>query len=103
MSIYGLIPRDRYISRAELVKASGMSDRAVRDEINKLRKNPETLIISSSQTKGYKRPANAEEIEHCLYESKSRVKDELEKQKVLEIALRDIQISRTTEQLCFDF
>ena len=36
MSIYSLIPRDRYITREELVRISGLSDRKIRDEINSL-------------------------------------------------------------------
>ena len=65
-----------------------MSDRKIRDEINALRKDPLTIIVSSSQGKGYKRPSNVEELRICLYESKSRVNDELEKQKAIEQAIR---------------
>lgn len=103
MSIYSLIPRDRYITREELVRISGLSDRKIRDEINSLRKRPETVIVSSSHGKGYKRPSSVEELEMCLNESKSRVKDELEKQVVLARAIRDMEKSSAEEQLMFDF
>ena len=72
-------------------------------EINELRKNPETVIVSSSQGKGYKRPSTVEELRHCLYESKSRVRDEEEKQRVLEKAIRDMLQLEKDGQLLFDF
>ena len=103
MGIYHLIPKDNWITRDELVRKSGLSDRAVRKEINELRKKPETLIVSSSHGKGYKRPSSVEELEACLYESKSRVKEELEKQVVLAKAIREMEKKTTDEQLSFDF
>ena len=103
MGIYHLIPRDNWITRDELVRRSGMSDRRVRMEINELRKHPETVIVSSSHGKGYKRPSSVEELEMCLNESKSRVRDELEKQKVLARAILDMEKRNTEEQLSFDF
>ena len=87
MSIYDYIPQDRWITREDLVSITGMSDRKIRDEINALRKDPLTIIVSSSQGKGYKRPSNVEELRICLCESKSRVNDELEKQKAIEQAI----------------
>ena len=103
MGIYHLLSATEWRTREQLMRLSGQSDRVIRDEINKLRKNPETLVISSSKNKGYKLPASAEEIELCLNESKSRVKDELEKQRVLEKALRDFKGKEKTEQLYFNF
>lgn len=87
MNIYDYIPRDEYITRDELVRMTGMSDRAIRDEINRLRKDPATIVISSSQKKGYKRPSSKDELMICLNESKSRVSDELQKQIVLSRAI----------------
>ena len=43
--IYDLIPSDNWITRRELCNLTGWSDRRVRDEISKLRKNPDTVII----------------------------------------------------------
>lgn len=103
MSIYHLIPRDRYITREELVRRTGYSDRMIRREINELRKRPETVIVSSSHGKGYKRPSCREELLMCLNESKSRVREELEKQRVLEQALKIIEQYEKNEQLLFDF
>lgn len=103
MSIYQYIPKDRWITRKELEALSGQSDRINRREINELRKHPETMVISSSHMKGYKRPSNVEELEMCLNESRSRVKDELEKQRVLEIAIRDFKRIEKSEQMEFDF
>lgn len=103
VNIYRLIPRDRYITRAELVRSTGYSDRMIRREINELRKRPETVIVSSSHGKGYKRPSCKEELLMCLNESKSRVREELEKQRVLEQAIRIIEQYEKNEQLMFDF
>ena len=105
MGIYHLIPKDYYKTREQLVAESGLSDRMVRREINELRKHPETMIISSSHGKGYKRPSNVEELQLCLYESKSRVKDEIEKQRVLEIAIRNMETEThmENEQYTFGF
>ena len=103
MSIYQLIPKDRYITREELVRISGVCDREVRREINELRKRPETVIVSSSHGKGYKRPSCIAELELCLNESRSRVKDELEKQGVLTRAIREMEAQQRTQQLVFDF
>lgn len=105
MGIYHLIPKDYYKTREQLVAETGLSDRMVRREINELRKNPKTIIVSSSHGKGYKRPSNVEELQLCLYESKSRVKDEIEKQRVLEIAIRNMEMEThmENEQYTFGF
>ena len=103
MGIYHLIPKDYYKTREQLVAESGLSDRMVRREINELRKNPETMIISSSHGKGYKRPSNVEEIDQCIWESKSRINDEQEKIKALEKARRVLQIAEREPQMTFDF
>jgi len=91
MGIYDYIPKDRYITREELVNITGWSDRRIRDEINELRKNPDTIIISSSQRKGYKRPERIEEMEECLRESVSRSKDEHEKQTAILKAIKKMR------------
>ena len=103
MGIYHLFSATEWKTREQLMRESGLSDRMVRREINELRKNPDTLIVSSSHGKGYKIPSSTEEIELCLYESKSRVKDELEKQKVLEKALLNFKRQEITGQLEFGF
>ena len=103
IDIYRFIPKDRYITRDELVRMTGYSDRMIRREINELRKRPETVIVSSSHGKGYKRPSCKEELQMCLNESKSRVREELEKQRVLEQALKIIEQYEKNEQLLFDF
>ena len=38
MNIYEFIPNDRYISKADLMDLTGLSSRAVRDKISKLKK-----------------------------------------------------------------
>lgn len=103
MDIYDLIPRDRYITREELVRMTGLSDRAVRDEINRLRKNPETMIISSSHGKGYKRPASVDEIDQCIWECKSRINDEQEKVEALYKARRYFKEAENDQQMLLDF
>lgn len=95
------IPFDRYITRTELCALTGLCDRSVRDQINELRKNQRTIIISSSHGKGYKRPKTVDELKICLWESQSRVDDERQKQKAIEAAIRDMQ--GRGQQLLFDF
>lgn len=103
MGIYHLLSSTEWKTREQLMRESGMSDRKIRDEINKLRKNPNTVVVSSSHGKGYKIPSSVEEIDMCLYESKSRVKDELEKQRVLERARVNFARQERTGQLEFGF
>ena len=104
LEIYGLLSEDEWRTREWLVSASGMSDRAIRNALNRLRKNWRTMVISSSNGKGYKKPKDEREVEMCLNESKSRVHDEQEKQKAL---LRVLQGMRETKKSCgqlvFDF
>ena len=89
MNIIELIPFDHYVTREELVSMTGLSDRGVRQAINRCRKSaPENVIISSSDMKGYKRPSTYKEIERCLDESRKRVKQEYAKQKQLLRLLR---------------
>ena len=102
--IYDLIPQDRYITREELEDKSGWKDREIRSEINRLRKNWRTLIISSSSGKGYKRPSTENEVLKCLNESKSREREEREKQKALQRKLDDMRaVTKSGGQQTFDF
>jgi len=101
--IYSLIPKDRYITREELCRLTGWSDRKVRLEINLLRKNPATVIISSSHGKGYKKPANAEELILCIAECKSRISEESEKVRVMERAIHLLGIEEASGQMTFGF
>lgn len=101
--LYSLIPKDRYITREELVRLTGWSDRKVGYEINLLRKNPETVIISSSHGKGYKRPAGREELELCIAECKSRISEESEKVRVMEKALSFLGMEEISGQMTFGF
>ena len=101
--LYSLIPKDRYITREELCRLTGWSDRKVRYEINLLRKNPETVVISSSHGKGYKRPANVDELKQCIWECKSRINDEMEKVEVMERAIRFMRAEEASGQMTFGF
>ena len=103
MSVYEYIPKDRFVSREELVRLTGLNDREVRREINALRKKPETVVISSSHGKGYKRPADVDELKCCIYECESRISDEQEKVAVMRKALRLMAYSEKNGQLTFDF
>jgi len=88
--IIDFIPYDHYVTREELVNLTGFSDREVRRRINKIRTtSPETVIISSSTQKGYKRPSTYKELENCLKESRARVRQEFAKQRQLLILLRN--------------
>ena len=84
MNIIDLIPFDHYVTRDELVQMTGFSDRAIREEIQRLRSDsPETLIISSSKSKGYKRPSTYDELILCRDQSIKRLK--AEKAKIMQI------------------
>ena len=90
MNIIDYIPYDRYVTREELVSMTGINDREIRRRLHQLRtESPETVIISSSNHKGYKRPSTYEEIETCLKESESRMMHEIAKQKQLKILLKN--------------
>ena len=102
-TIYDLIPSDRWITRRELCSLTGWSDRSVRDAISRLRRDPETVVISSSSGKGYKRPSTIEELEMCRNEYRSRAKEELEIASVFDKAIREFQKRGKSEQMWFDF
>lgn len=53
MNIETYIPRDRFISRAELVDQTKKSDRAVRKEIEQARRRG-IMIVSNTKGGGYK-------------------------------------------------
>lgn len=91
MTLYSMIPSDRYITREELVKLSGLSDRVVREKISELRKSPSTIIISSSSHKGYKKPATVEELESTRNEFRSREKELHEAVEVFDRAIRKMK------------
>ena len=60
----------------------------VRRQLQEIRKRPDTVIISSSQGKGYKRPSSIRELEICLAESRSRVQEEKLKQEAILMRIR---------------
>jgi len=89
MNIIDYIPFDRYISREELEAITGQKDRQNRKEIEKLRHNPATYVISSSHNKGYKRPNTYEELQKCRNESISRIKAELKKVRAIDVLINN--------------
>lgn len=82
--ILNLIPNSRHITRAELVKETGLTDREVRRLISELKK--EHTIISLSSGKGYRKckytevmsqeeiKAEYEVVKHCINEINSKKK-----------------------------
>lgn len=82
--IYELIPKDRYITRGELVELTNLSDRQVRDFISTIKQ--EHTVISSSRKKGYRKMIDLNDsskeqlneeyqiIKHCINEINSRKK-----------------------------
>lgn len=70
------IPFDRYISRPELGSVWGTKDRETRDIVSQLRKmGAKYVVISSSSHSGYKRPSKYEEVQKCVDELDSRIKE----------------------------
>lgn len=93
MEIESYLSTKEFKTRNELIIATGLSDRKVRNEINKLRKKKP--VISNSKTKGYKlakeikdintKEEAKEELGQILYtinENKSRIKDMTESNKI---------------------
>lgn len=63
--------KENSISRAELVKRTGLDDRTVREEISRLRSKGE-FILSSSSHSGYWLSDDSKEIEQYFKECDSR-------------------------------
>jgi biotin operon repressor len=82
MNILELIPTDRYITRIELQRLTGMKDRTIRKEIENLR-NKGVFIISSDHHKGYKISSGTTEDNKLLAVYKSRVRTEFNTLKAL--------------------
>lgn len=101
--IYNIIPKDRYITRDELVHRTGQCDRAIRRELSELGKDPDTVVISSSHGKGYKLPASKEELIACRNEYRSREQEMHERVQVLDEAIRRWKDSEPEVQLTFGF
>ena len=90
IDIKNYLSTERYITRKELVEATGLNDREVRSRISELKK--ERVVIYSSSKSGYRlakelknmtKEERAKEIElvkHSLNDCKSRTK-QLNKQK----------------------
>lgn len=96
--LYDLIPSARWATRDELHSATGWYDRKIRDGISELRKNPKTMVVSSSSGKGYKRPTTVEELTICLNENRSRVEDlELQQMAILQ-AISDMEAPEEPEE-----
>lgn len=77
MNLLNLIPygRDNAISRADLVRLTGLDDRTVRDNIKELVRQGYP-ILSSSQARGYWLSNNIAEIEAFIRECDSRSRSE---------------------------
>lgn len=60
MKIEAYIPADRFISRAELVDLTGLSDRTVREKIEQARRRG-IMIVSNTRAGGYKIAENGAE------------------------------------------
>lgn len=90
INIKNYLSTERYVTRKELVEATGLSDRKIREKISELKK--ERVVIYSSNKAGYRlakelkhitREEREEEISlvtHSLNDCKSRTK-QLNKQK----------------------
>ena len=104
-NLYELIPSDKWITRRELCNLTGWSDRMIRKEINGLRKKPDTVIISSSNGKGYKRPSTIEELEMCRNEYRSRASEMNDIADIFDKAIEDFKEKKKakSEQMWFDF
>lgn len=87
LMIYELIPQEGSISRLELVQATGLKDRTVRRSIERLSRNPETMVISHPKRNGYKRPSSTDELKEYLRQSEKKVRLEQERQTAIRRAI----------------
>ncbi len=58
--LYDLIPTDRFITKAELMKKTGLGDRTLRDMISHIKMNK--TVISNCDKKGYKRAKGTDSL-----------------------------------------
>lgn len=84
VNIEDYLCNDRYTTREELVKKTGLSERKIRDKISQLK--TKRVVIYSSQTKGYRlakelkslsrtdREEEMDLVKHSLNDCKSRCK-----------------------------
>ena len=56
--LYELIPNDRFITKAELIQLTGLSDRTLRDMVSHIKMSK--TIISNCDKKGYKKGKGTE-------------------------------------------
>ena len=93
IEIENYLSSEYFKSRKQLVKETGVTDRAVRNKISQLKK--EKPVIYNSQTKGYKLAKEIEEIEtieeakeeisairHCINDIEARKRDMSESEMV---------------------
>lgn len=74
MNITNYIPKgkENAITRKDLCKITGLSDRNVRERISQARR--ETVIINLQNGKGYYQPTEAAEIEQFVRQETARLK-----------------------------
>jgi len=74
MNIIDYIPKgkDNAITREELVKLTGFTDRIIREQISQARRD--TAIINNQDGRGYYKPSDREEIERYIKQESSRAK-----------------------------
>lgn len=65
------IPKDRFISRAELVELTGRSDRNVREQIEQARRRG-CMIVSNTRAGGYKIAETGAEWEEFVERERKR-------------------------------
>lgn len=80
--------RDNAITRAELVRLTGLSDRNVRAQISQARRN--NVIINLQDGGGYYRPTERAEIERYAMQEEHRLKSIGWSLKAARDALREV-------------
>lgn len=90
--LYELIPNDRFITKAELIQLTGLSDRTLRDMVSHIKMSK--TIISNCDKRGYKRGKGTEllktidDIEYELGIVKKSIKEINSRKKVYNKQLR---------------
>ena len=89
--LYELIPNDRFITKAELIQLTSLSDRTLRDMVSHIKMSK--TIISNCDKRGYKRGKGTElltidDIEYELGIVKKSIKEINSRKKVYNKQLR---------------
>ncbi len=94
MNIIDLIPtgKDDAITREELVKRTGFTDRIIREQISQARRD--TVIINNQDGRGYYKSSDSAEIERYIKQESKRARTIFYRLNGARKALKEVQDGR---------